>query len=122
MGTLLFRCYRDASIPSSPFCYQIFAGAPLIQEINQRDPADPIFYTNISSRYDVFTDPDTNGKMSNCDRKNAAGELLQCNVPVQDFCPNNFVEHIGLASNGAVYSGIRQALAHKKIALNCLEL
>lgn len=122
MGAVLFHCFWDPSIPSSPMCPQLLEGSQLIQELNQRDPADPVFYTNIASRNDVFTNPDTNGKMSNCDRTNAAGELLQCNVAVQDFCPANLVEHVGLASNGAVYSGIRQALAHKKIALNCLEL
>lgn len=121
-ATLLFRCNPDPSIPSSPVCAQLLAGSQLIQEINQRDPADAIFYTNLNTRNDVFTKADTNGKMSGCDRTNAAGELLQCNVTVQDFCPANLVEHVGLASNGAVYSGIRQALAHKKIALNCLEL
>ncbi|PTL77375.1 alpha/beta fold hydrolase [Vitiosangium sp. GDMCC 1.1324] len=122
IGAILFQCYVDPSLPSSPMCTQMKPDSPLIQEINQRDPADPIFYTNINSTNDVFTDPNSNGKMSNCDRTSAAGELLQCNVTVQDFCPNNLVEHAGLASNGAVYSGIRQALAHKKIALNCLEL
>lgn len=122
MAVLLFRCFTDPSIPSAPICSQLLFGSPLIQEINQRDPADAIFYTNFMTRNDIFNKPDVNGKMANCDRTNAAGEPLQCNVVIQDFCLGNMVEHVGLASNGAVYSGIRQALAHKKIALNCLEL
>lgn len=92
---LLFRCSPDLSIPSSPVCAQMLAGSQLIQEINQRDSADAIFYTNINARNDVFTKADSNGKMRNCDRTNAAGEILQCNVTVQDFCPANLVEHVG---------------------------
>jgi hypothetical protein len=98
------------------------AGSQFITEINQRPANDPIYYTNFNTRNDVFTKADTNGRMDNCDRISQSGEALQCNVTVQDQCPANLVEHVGLASNGAVYSGIRQALEHRKIALNCSEL
>lgn len=56
------------------------------------------------------------------DRTNASNPLLKCNVLVQEKCPTNLVDHIGLASNGVVYSGIRQALEHKPVALDCSAL
>jgi pimeloyl-ACP methyl ester carboxylesterase len=121
VATVLFRCTgNDATDP--PPCHQMRAGSQFITEINQRPPDDPIYYTNFNTRNDVFTKADSNGKMDNCDRVSPSGEPLQCNVTVQDQCPLNLVEHVGLASNGAVYSGIRQALEHRRIALNCSEL
>ena len=97
-------------------------GSALLAEINTRAADDAIAYTNINTTNDIFTNPATNGRMEGCDCKNAAGALLECNVTVQKYCPANIVEHVGLASNGAVYSGIRQALTHSPIKLDCLEL
>ncbi|WP_225409651.1 esterase/lipase family protein [Stigmatella hybrida] len=121
LAVLLVGCLGQPT--DKLLCHQLRPG-PFLVEINQRAPDDAIFYTNINTRkpYDVFTDAATNGRMDNCDRVNAKGQPLKCNVTVQDDCPLNIVEHIGLASNGAVYSGIRQALAHEPIALNCMEL
>ena len=120
LAGLLFNC-RGA--PTDPIpCGQMMPGSAFLAEINQRPAGDPIYYTNINTTNDVFTDPYTTGRMANCDRTNAYGEQLMCNVTVQEHCPANLVEHVGLASNGAIYSGIRQALVHRKIALDCLEL
>ncbi|WP_255415219.1 hypothetical protein [Vitiosangium sp. GDMCC 1.1324] len=43
-------------------------------------------------------------------------------MTVQEDCQGNLVEHIGLASNGVVYSGIRQALNRQPIKLDCTAL
>jgi len=120
LAGLLYGCTGKPT--DAVMCLQMRPGTQFLADINVRPPNDPIFYTNINTKNDVFTDPYTNGRMDNCDRTNSAGELLQCNVTVQEYCPANLVEHVGLASNGAVYSGIRQALQHSKIQLNCLEL
>jgi pimeloyl-ACP methyl ester carboxylesterase len=121
LAALLVGCLGQPT--DKLICHQLRPG-PFLEDINQRAAGDAIFYTNLNTRkpYDVFTDAATNGRMDNCDRINAKGQPLACNVTVQDHCPLNIVEHIGLASNGAVYSGIRQALAHEPIALNCMEL
>ncbi|NTX38288.1 alpha/beta fold hydrolase [Myxococcus sp. CA033] len=120
VARLLFNCTGTAADPLP--CKQMKAGSAFIAEINTRPPNDPVYYTNINTLHDVFTKANSNGKMDNCDRASPSGEALQCNVTVQDFCKDNLVEHVGLASNGVVYSGIRQALEHRKIALNCTEL
>jgi hypothetical protein len=41
---------------------------------------------------------------------------------VQDQCWFNTVGHSDLSVNGAVYTGIRQALRHEAIHLNCWAL
>ncbi|AKJ08341.1 hypothetical protein ATI61_1292 [Archangium gephyra] len=83
---------------------------------------DPIDYTSFLTTNDLFVNPYSFGVMANCDRTNAAGQPLKCNVLVQDQCSGNLVDHIGLASNGVVYSGIRQALEHKPVRLDCTAL
>ncbi|RKI31885.1 alpha/beta fold hydrolase [Corallococcus sp. AB004] len=121
LAALLVGCTGKPT--DSPICTQLRAG-PFLEEINQRVPDDGIAYTNLNNlkQFDVFTDGLTNGRMDNCDRTNAQGQALKCNVVVQEQCPAIFVEHIGLASSGAVYSGIRQALAKQPIQFNCAEL
>jgi pimeloyl-ACP methyl ester carboxylesterase len=121
LATVLFSC---ASTPQPAVCQQLLHGSPLIKEINQRPAGDPIYYTSLLTKNDIFVTPYTFGVMDNCDRTNAAGQALKCNVLVQDVdqCPTNLVDHIGLASNGVVYSGIRQALEHKPVRLDCLAL
>ncbi|HEX5749490.1 MAG TPA: alpha/beta fold hydrolase [Archangium sp.] len=121
VATVLFSC-KAATPP--PVCAQLLHGSALIQEINQRPASDPIYYTSFLTTNDLFVNPSSYGVMANCDRTNAAGQALKCNVLVQapEQCPTNLVDHIGLASNGVVYSGIRQALEHKPVRLDCLAL
>lgn len=121
LAVLLVGCTGQPT--DKPICTQLRAG-PFLTEINQRAADDGIAYTNINNlkQFDVFTDGLTNGRMENCDRTNAQGQALKCNVTVQEDCPGILVEHIGLASNGAVYSGIRQALNYQPIKLDCLAL
>jgi pimeloyl-ACP methyl ester carboxylesterase len=118
-STVLFSC-KAATPP--PVCAQLLHGSALIKEINQRPAGDPIYYTSFLTSNDVFVNPPSYGFMDNCDRTNAAGQALKCNVLVQDQCASNMVEHIGLAGNGVVYSGIRQALEHKPVRLDCTAL
>ncbi|MFY0568421.1 esterase/lipase family protein [Archangium lansingense] len=121
LAALLVGCTGQPT--DKPICTQLRAGA-FLDEINKRASDDGIAYTNINSvkPLDVFTDGLTNGRMDNCDRTNAQGQTLKCNVTVQEDCPGNLVEHIGLASNGVVYSGIRQALNNQPVKLDCSAL
>ncbi|WP_375768768.1 alpha/beta fold hydrolase [Archangium gephyra] len=121
LATVLFSCQAT---PQPAVCQQLLHGSSLINEINLRPASDPIYYTSLLTTNDIFVTPYTFGIMANCDRTNAAGQALKCNVLVQDKdqCPANLVDHVGLASNGVVYSGIRQALEHKPVRLDCSAL
>ena len=117
VASLLFKC--DGTTSESKVCPQLRQGSTLINQINQRPPNDPIHYTSIMTDPDFFMNPYSVALMSDCDRLNAAGELLKCNVLVQEQCPNVVVDHIGLSYSGVVYSGVRQALERKPARLDC---
>jgi pimeloyl-ACP methyl ester carboxylesterase len=119
-ATVLFKC--DQSVNQSPVCPQLLHGSTLIKELNQRPPGDPIYYTNLVTTPDFFMTPHTVAFMDNCDRKSPSGEDLKCNVLVQEQCPSAVADHVGLAYSGVVYSGIRQALEHKPVKLDCTAL
>lgn len=108
------------STPLPPPCVQLKIGSPLLQKIIARPKPDPIYYTNFVSENDKWVTPYMNGIMKECvDRKNAAGEVLSCNIIIQKQCPGRFVEHLAMVNDAVVYTGIRSALQHRKIALNC---
>lgn len=44
------------------------------------------------------------------------------NVTIQSQCWARYVDHISIALDGTVYSGIQDALAHRSIGLNCFAL
>lgn len=121
MATFL-GCGQAANPKPLP-CQQLSVGSALLKELGSQPFAnDSIYYTTLVTKTDSFVVPFLNGQMDGCIRKNAAGVSLACNVTVQDQCPLRLVDHIGLASDGAVYSGIKSALLHQPIALNCLAL
>jgi len=119
VATVLFSC--NGTPTQSPVCTQVLHGSTLINAINQRPPGDPIYYTSLVTTPDFFVSPYTAAFIDNCDRKSPTGEELKCNVLVQDSgqCPSVVVDHVGLAYSGVVYSGIRQALEHKPVRLDC---
>jgi len=74
-----------------------------------------VHYTNFSTTNDVFIHPWQNGQMSDAVCKTGA-----CNIVLQERCPTRILtDHILLASDAAVYSGIQDALEHKTIQLDC---
>jgi triacylglycerol esterase/lipase EstA (alpha/beta hydrolase family) len=121
-ASLLFKC--DGTSKQSEVCPQLLKGSTLLKEINQRPPDDPIYYTSIVTAPDFFVTDYKDGFIANCDRKNSAGQTLNCNVLVQEkpACKPVVVDHIGLSYSGVVYSGIRQALEHKPVDLDCSAL
>lgn len=110
---------------------QMGAGNPWLDTINWPSN-DSIFYTNIVTTMDqlVMGEYSFAGKSI---RRGLMPDMMctknpsACNVVVQNQCqaPNlhSLVDHIGLASDGAVYSGVKAALEHRsEISLNCAAL
>ncbi|MGB0562191.1 MAG: hypothetical protein ACPGVO_10355 [Spirulinaceae cyanobacterium] len=102
-----------ALTPNTSPCNQMAVGSTLVDVVNANAP-DTVSYTNFTTNNDIFVTPVQNGQM-NC------VPLTNCeNIHVQAQCPNQiFLEHLGLAFNGPVYSGIRQAFADEPIQLDC---
>jgi triacylglycerol esterase/lipase EstA (alpha/beta hydrolase family) len=93
-------------------CQQMAIGSTFLANLNAGDDTiGSVSYTNIVSRNDEVVIPYTTGWLAN-DGNNR-------NVVVQNPCFLRFVGHIGLATDGTVYSGISDALRHAPITLNC---
>ncbi|MGB0562190.1 MAG: alpha/beta fold hydrolase [Spirulinaceae cyanobacterium] len=119
LGQLLCLAVRNQPGPNA--CEQMAPNSALLQQVNNRPANDPIFYTNFTTNNDIFITPVENGWMPNCTNPiNANGISPACNIHVQTQCPNQLLlDHTSLAINGAVYSGILQALSHDEIRLDC---
>ena len=90
-------------------------GSTYLASLNAGDDTiGDVRYTNIVSATDEVVIPHTTGWLAN-DGNNV-------NVRVQSPCFLRFVGHIGLATDGTVYSGIQDALANRAMSLNCFAL
>ena len=93
-------------------CQQMSIGSTYLANLNAGDDTiGNVRYTNIVSTGDEVVVPYTTGWLAN-DGNNT-------NVRVQSPCFLRSVGHIGLATDGTVYSGIHDALAGAPITLNC---
>jgi triacylglycerol lipase len=93
-------------------CQQMSIGSPFLNALNDGDDTiGDVKYTNFATVLDQIVIPYTSGHLSN-DGNNT-------NVTVQGQCPLRVVAHITMATDGAVYSGIRDALRHEPITLDC---
>ena len=91
-------------------CQQMAVGSDFVNALNEGDDTiGAVRYTNFYTAFDELVRP----------VKNAALQDGATNVRIQSQCPARVVEHVGLALDGTVYSGIRQALAGEPIHLNC---
>ncbi|HEY8525855.1 MAG TPA: alpha/beta fold hydrolase [Acidimicrobiales bacterium] len=94
-----------------PFCQQSETGSEFLRDLNGDDDTfGSVRYTNIATTLDLIVLPYTNSF------QRSPGAV---NVTVQDQCPLRIVEHITLASDSAVYSGIVDALEGRPITLEC---
>jgi len=92
-------------------CQQMATGSDFVNALNEGDDTvGSINYTNIYTSLDELVRP----------VENAALEDGAANVRVQSQCPVRVVAHIGLATDGTVYDGVRDALAGAPIELNCI--
>ena len=91
-------------------CQQMAAGSSFLAELNAGDDTiGDVRYTSVYTVYDELAVP----------YRTAMLEDGATNVLVQAQCPARFVGHLGLVLDGAVYDGIRDALRHQPIRLNC---
>ncbi|MGI9404969.1 MAG: lipase family alpha/beta hydrolase, partial [Hyphomicrobiaceae bacterium] len=91
-------------------CGQMLVGSRFLNELNAGDDTiGSVDYTNIYTRTDLIVFPFKNSQL----RNGAA------NVLVQSQCFFRFVSHAGLIFDGAVYSGVKDALRHRPITLDC---
>ena len=96
-------------------CQQMSIGSPFLADLNAGDDTiGNVSYTNFGTIYDTIIVPYTNSYLAN-DGNNV-------NVTVQSQCWARYVDHISIPLDGAVYSGIQDALAHRPIGLNCFAL
>lgn len=94
-------------------CAQMAVGSEFLNALNEGDDTiGSVEYTTIYTTFDPVVRP----------VENAALEDGATNVLVQDQCRFRLVEHIGLIFDGAVYSGIRDALEHQAVELDCWAL
>lgn len=91
-------------------CEQMAMGSDFLADLNAGDDTiGSVEYTNLYTSYDELVRP----------VRNATLEDGATNVRVQSQCWFHFVEHLGLIFDGVVYSGIEDALEHRRIRLNC---
>ena len=93
-------------------CKQAAVGSEFLQQLNEpNDAIAGVHHVNITTIHEQIATPYTNNLMY------GTGDIT--NVVVQEQCPGNQVEHLLLAFDGAVASGIDDALAHRPITLDC---
>lgn len=94
-------------------CKQMEIGSAFLNALNAGpDVPAGVSATTFRTIYDIAVRPVDNAKL-----KDGA-----TNVLVQDQCWFNTVGHSDLSLNGAVYTGIRDALRHESISMNCWAL
>lgn len=95
-------------------CQQMSVGSDFLADLNEGDDTiGEVLYTNIVTVLDEFVIPYSSGLMDESD-----GSVT--NLVVQSQCPLRPVAHLTMATDGAVYSGIRAALRHEPLTLDCL--
>jgi triacylglycerol esterase/lipase EstA (alpha/beta hydrolase family) len=94
-------------------CEQMAIGSSFLADLNAGDDSfGPVQYTNIATKLDAIVTPYRTAFLDS--------DANNTNVAVQDRCWARLVGHVTLATDGAVYSGIRQALEGRdSIRLSC---
>ena len=93
-------------------CQQMSIGSSFLNDLNAGDDTiGNVRYTNIVTSMDEIIVPYTNGYLNN-DGNNY-------NSNVRGPCWGRIIGHVSIALDGAVYSGIQDALAKRTIDYNC---
>jgi len=96
-------------------CAQMGIGSSFLNDLNAGDDTiGNVYYTNIVTSMDEIIIPYTNGYLHN-DGNNV-------NTNVRGQCWARIIGHVSIALDGAVYSGIQDALAKRAIDYNCWAL
>ncbi len=94
-------------------CQQMRVGSSFLDSLNAGDDTvGAVRYTNLFTALDELVQPVWNAAMDD------GAE----NVLVQRQCPLRAVAHVGMALDGTVYDGVRDALRGEPVRLNCFAL
>jgi triacylglycerol esterase/lipase EstA (alpha/beta hydrolase family) len=94
-------------------CHQMATGSSFLADLNAGDDTvGNVRYTNLYTSFDEVVFPVTNATMNDG----------ATNVRIQSQCWARVVGHLGLITDGTVYSGVSDALAGRPITLNCWAL
>lgn len=85
-------------------CPQFATGSEFLTKLNAGGDTDTgVYYTNLATKYDEAVNPHTSGYLAGPDSQ-------VTNVTIQDACPNDYVNHVGLAFDPVTISWIMNAL------------
>ena len=91
-------------------CNQMAIGSSFLNDLNAGDDTiGNVRYTNLYTSFDELVRPVDNARMNDG----------ATNVRVQSQCWARVIGHVSIALDGAVYSGIQDALAKRAISYNC---
>jgi triacylglycerol esterase/lipase EstA (alpha/beta hydrolase family) len=97
-------------------CEQMTTGSGFLADLNAGDDSiGSVQYTNIATVVDELVQPYTSSFMNAAD-----GNIT--NKSLQSQCWARFPGHLGLILDGAVYSGVDDALAKRSISFDCWAL
>src|ERR671918_515777 len=97
-------------------CEQMTIGSSFLADLNAGDDSiGNVAYTNIATVFDELVQPYTNSFLNAAD-----GNIT--NKSLQSQCWLRFVGHLGLILDGAVYSGVQDALEKRPISFSCFAL
>jgi triacylglycerol lipase len=112
-GTLvanLARLFTVGTCLGIVACQQMTIGSSFLADLNAGDDTiGSVRYTSFYTAYDEVVVPYTTSAL-------ADGAT---NVKIQSQCPLRFLEHVAGIHDGTLFSGIRDALAHQPITLDC---
>ena len=92
--------------PNCPACRQQAAGSPFLTKLNRGDetPGEKVSFTQITTRYDEVVTPYQSAFLQG---------PKTTNVVVQDKCPADPFEHIGIIYDRVALQWVRKALARQ---------
>jgi triacylglycerol esterase/lipase EstA (alpha/beta hydrolase family) len=97
-------------------CEQMTIGSSFLADLNAGDDSiGNVAYTNLATVFDELVQPYTNSYLNAAD-----GNIT--NKALQSQCWLRVVGHLGLILDGAVYSGVKDALEKQPITFNCFAL
>ncbi len=91
-------------------CEQMSIGSSFLNDLNAGDDTiGSVSYTNLYTSFDEIVFPAQTARLDDG----------ATNVRLQSQCWARVVGHVGLTLDGAIYSGVEDALEHRQISFNC---
>jgi triacylglycerol lipase len=112
----IVRVFTLGSCVGITACQQMTIGSNFLADLNAGDDSvGNVAYTNIATVFDELVQPYTNSYLNAAD-----GNIT--NKALQSQCFLRVVGHLGLIVDGAIYSGVEDALLKQPITFNCFAL